>query len=72
MPSPMPKETMSFFDAVKLMRLGKRVAKQSWKNNDYCLMVGDKLGIHQGDKDHEWIVSEGDMSGDDWVVVSSN
>lgn len=64
--------TMSFFDALKAIQANKRVARLSWGNKDYCLMEDGWLSIYieKDKKVNGWLVSEGDMEGQDWIIVT--
>jgi hypothetical protein len=67
--------TMSLPNALKLVIEGKRIAKQEWKNADYCLLKDGWLKIFhkkEGDKlpnFHTWIINDGDLLGEDWIVL---
>ena len=62
--------TMDFPDAIRQIMDGKKVARMSWNNKDYCLMGEDEfLTVFTGDKLHRWLISLGDTSGNDWYVV---
>lgn len=73
--SPMPIKTqevieLTFFDAVREMIEGKRVTKKEWgDNNTYCLMANEHLSIHINNKINDWIVSQADIQGIDWIVL---
>lgn len=62
--------TMSFFDALKAIQAGKRVARISWGNKDYCFMKDSWLTIFTKGKFHTWLINDGDMEGNDWHIVS--
>jgi len=76
--TPLPKEeehrpmTMSFFDALHKVRAGKMVARISWANKDYCLLKDGWLTIYtsKDEKFHTWIINDGDMDGQDYIVVT--
>lgn len=73
--TPIPQEeskpmTMSFFDALKKIQIGKMATRISWANKDYCLMKDGFLSIYTKGEFHSWLVSEGDMEGQDWIVVT--
>lgn len=61
--------TMSFLDALEKIQDGKFVARVSWGNEDYCFMKDEYLSIFTKGKEHQWIISLGDMEGQDWVIV---
>ena len=60
---------LNLFDALKLVNQGKKITKLEWNNsNTYC-WLDNTLKIHIKDKDLDWVLSDGDMAGDDWVVL---
>lgn len=61
--------TMSFFDALRKIQEGKSVQRVSWGNNDYCFLKEGTLNIFTKGNVHSWIISDGDMEGEDWIVV---
>lgn len=73
------KETMSFFDALKETLDGKKIHKLEWEDKEYYgYLKNAKLFLHKpaGDAeksragtDHSWTISEGDLIGEDWVVL---
>jgi len=72
--TPMPQEevqprTMDFPDAIRLIIQGKKLARVSWGNDDYGVLDKEWLCIFTKGKLNTWLVSQGDMEGQDWVVV---
>ena len=72
--SPKPKEEikmLSFTDAMYQISIGKKVHKLEWKDKEfYGFMQSDMLSIHKADgKTHQWILSTGDIQGDDYIVI---
>lgn len=70
-PQPLPQDkptTMSFFDALREVQKGRTITRISWANNDYCLMKDGYLSIFRNGKVHQWIVNDGDMEGNDWII----
>lgn len=62
--------TMDFFDALREVFAGKKITKIEWDNeNIFGYMRMSYLMIHKDDKDFIWQVSDGDMSGTDWIVL---
>jgi len=61
--------TMSFPDAIKEVMRGKRVTRISWGNKDYGTLKDGWLTIFTKDTFHRWLVSDGDMEGQDWTVA---
>lgn len=73
--TPLPKiqgkpMTMSFTEAIQKITEGKKVARLSWGNGDYCLLKDEWLTIFTKNDFHTWSVSAGDMiDTQDWVIV---
>jgi len=62
--------TMDFFDALKRISEGKMVSRVSWANKDHCLMKDGWLVIFTKDEYHTWSINDGDMDGQDWIIVT--
>jgi len=62
--------TMSFFNALHRIYEGKKVRRISWRNKDYCLMKDFKLTIFTNNSFHGWLINDGDMDGQDWIVIT--
>ena len=62
---------MDFPDAIRITMNGKKITRTEWGNkNIYCFLNGDILSIHMLDgNNHKWIINEGDMTAEDWVVL---
>jgi hypothetical protein len=70
--SPRPKMPvgMSFPDALKEVINGKKITKMEWMNKDiYGILANGILMLHKEDGFHQWVLSEGDLNGRDWVVL---
>lgn len=73
--SPVPKkegpETMDFFDALFEVAEGNKITKLEWNNVEiYGLMQDNRLRIHKDDGlFYDWIISDGDLYGKDWVAI---
>lgn len=74
--SPTPKEsaipaTYLFSDALREVLNSRYVTRLAWGNEEvYGYMNKGVLCIEYGDsKYHEWIISEGDMTADDWIIL---
>ena len=61
--------TMSFPDAMKKIIEGKKVARVSWGNNDFCFLDNEWLVVVRNGKSFSWKINDGDMFGEDWVLV---
>ena len=62
---------MDFPSAIRITINGKKITRTEWGNkNIYCFLNGDILSIHMLDgNNHKWIINEGDMIAEDWVVL---
>ncbi len=62
---------LSFYDALKVVTDGKKITKIEWENPEiYGFLDGEILKLHKDDgKNYQWIVSEGDLIGNDWIVL---
>lgn len=62
---------MKFTEAMQAIIDGKRVTKREWANDDiYGILKDGFLMLHKADdKFYQWIVSEGDLTGEDWKVL---
>lgn len=69
-PEPSKARTMDFIDAIRQIMQGKYVKRVSWGNNDYCLMKDGWLSIYTKGEFHSWTVNDGDMEGQDWIIVT--
>jgi hypothetical protein len=62
--------TMDFPDAIRKIMEGKRVARISWGNKDYCLLKDGWLSVFTKGNLHTWTINDGDLEGQDWIVVT--
>lgn len=73
MASPVVKtvQKMNFADAMKQVLLGKKVTKEEWQDKRiYGYLLNSYLTIRMlDDKDHNWIVNDGDIRGEDYFIV---
>jgi hypothetical protein len=80
--SPVPKpildadiiKSMTFFEALEKVLEGKRITKLEWDDKrHYGILEEEILQLHKaGEKEetlHPWIISNGDLSGDDWYTL---
>ncbi len=60
-----------FAAAVAKFVAGKKVTKQEWGNPLFYGVLRDgKLELHKPDgKFYDWVLSEGDLTGDDFTVI---
>ena len=63
---------MKFPEAISAITDGKKVTKISWENKEYFSELRDGLlKLHKPDgRYYEWTVNEGDMTGEDWVIIN--
>lgn len=59
---------VGFLKALEAIMDGKHVTRHEWPAGYYCLMHNSRLCIHT-DQMHTWIISDGDMAGEDWVIL---
>lgn len=73
--SPVPKKkqpaTMTFSEAVEQVLMGNSITKLEWADKEYhVLLDAERLRLHKPDgKYYDWIISEADARGDDYVFV---
>ena len=61
---------LTFFQALEEVLNTRRITKLEWADeNIYCFLVNEHLSIYINNKIQDWIVSEADMQGTDWVVL---
>ena len=66
-------KTMNFPDAMRQILHEKRVRRVSWGSaNDYCLLKDGWLTVFTKGAFHTWHVSDGDMEGEDWVILTES
>ena len=63
--------TMKFSEAIQEVLNNRCIAKVGWGDKSYWGQLLDGiLVLHKPDGNyHQWIVSEGDIAGDDWFVL---
>lgn len=76
--SPLPKDKivegkevkkLNFIGAITLLKGGAKVTSLAWGNKDYGIMKDGFLMIYTKDAFHQWMISDGDMNANDWVIV---
>lgn len=65
---------MTFTEALDEILAGKKVTRLEWERvNEYVFLKEGFLSIHhhadRPDVSHRLLVSEGDMTGTDWMIV---
>ena len=62
---------LTFPQAIGELTKGKKIARLSWTPDDsYGLLKDGFLMIFIGKQFKKWIVNDGDLTGEDWVVLS--
>jgi len=62
---------MNFGDALIAVTKGKRITRMSWRNPSHYGFIKDSfLTIHREGKDHTWMVNDGDILGEDWMILT--
>ena len=63
---------LTFPQALNQVIDGKKITKSEWNNSDFFILLREgKLELHKPDgKFYDLIISEGDLIGIDWVVLS--
>jgi len=68
-PSVSPQTTMTFAAAMAFVAVGKMITKLEWDNtDDYGMLRDNWLMIHRAGKWHRWLLNDGDIMGDDWIL----
>lgn len=61
---------LSFPDALREVLNTRKITRTSWNNpNEFGLLQDSYLTIHTKGKYHQWLVNDGDMEANDWVVI---
>lgn len=74
-PAPEPEvkkpATLSFYEALELASKGNKIHKLEWKDEGFYAVFKDTmLQLRKPDGTfHAWTISEGDLLGDDYVVL---
>jgi len=71
-PTPPKKEQtdLGFYEALKEIMVGNLITKKEWKDkNTYGLLKDGRLTLKKADGYHDWILSDGDLHGDDFVKI---
>jgi len=76
-PRPQPRTKaligINFFDALKAVLEGKKITKMEWNNpRIYGALENGTLMLHKEDSLHTWVISDGDMKGEDWIVLAED
>ncbi len=61
---------MTFPEAMAKIIAGYKVTRLEWGSNDeYGIRKDAILQIHTKGKFHQWVISDGDLLSNDWIVV---
>lgn len=61
---------LTFAQAVEFLLDNRKITKKEWNNSEiYGQLIGDELRLHKENVFYQWILSYGDLSGDDFVVL---
>ena len=60
---------MDFPAAMREVINGKKIKRLEWNNSDYAILKDGWLSIWR-DKFFVWKINDGDLEGQDWVVVN--
>ena len=66
----MDTDTMDFTAAISRVMDGECITKQEWMDGTYAKMRDGFLVLNIAGEWKAWIISEADMEGDDWVVLT--
>lgn len=74
--SPLPQKspviTMNFPAAMQAVIDGKKVTRLEWNSEDYGFLKGEYLMIKIKGEEHQWVVRDGDILAEDWIVVQQS
>ena len=66
----MQRQTLTFAEAIRKVSDGEKIRRLEWKDADvYGVLKDGRLSIFIDGKMNDWIVNDGDINGEDWVVV---
>lgn len=61
---------VSFPEAIRSVIDGKSITKEEWEDPEiYGKLQGGLLMFYRDGKWHKWILNDGDLLGEDWVVL---
>jgi hypothetical protein len=66
------KKQLTFQEAITEILMGNSVTKEEWGDKAYYgILDGERLRLHKPNGTlHDWLLSEGDMRGDDFYVIT--
>lgn len=66
-----PEETLTFPEAMEDVIHGKVITRLEWNDREiFCLLKSGILTIHNETGFHSWIINDGDMSAEDWIILT--
>jgi hypothetical protein len=68
-PTKTERKEYTFYQALEQIVLGHRVTRKDWETGDFCFLKQEILSICRDGKDHQWIISLGDIAGSDWITL---
>lgn len=70
MKSPSKLKELSFYEALKELSDGKVIKKLEWDEGYYGILKDNKVQLYKPDgKFYDWIISESDLIGEDYVII---
>ncbi len=66
--------TMTFEEAIVKLRDGQKITRVEWNNNHiYGVLRQGTVMLHKADrKYYSWIINDGDLLAEDWLIVHDN
>ena len=62
---------LTFPEAIKEVINGKKITKEEWEDKEsYGMLKDGFLMIHLKEIFHKWVVNDGDLLGEDWIVIN--
>lgn len=61
--------TFNFYRALKEMELGQKVTKLEWADEAIYGYLEGVLKLNKRGTVHQWIVNDGDIMGEDWIII---
>lgn len=68
---PVAHQVMDIYDALRAIYDGQQITKLEWADQEcYGVLRDSKVMLHKPDGlFYDWIISEGDLAGTDWVIL---
>ena len=61
---------MDFSEAIGKVIDGQKISRVEWADREcYGFMNQEVLSLHKDGKNYQWIISDGDLQGKDWIVI---